>query len=157
MKIQILFDPEMSSRNQNKLLPSSHSLLLKPETSHKVNAAVEKPSLISNQSPRPQWTNTVCLCPRAAFEMRQRSLGSSAAWLSSERRDLKSRQLPTQLSFRPPPTSPASTQDVFFLQILSNSWQSGFTSKKEIPNKNLKACSVKSFHSLLLCFFSLQW
>lgn len=104
MKIQNLFDPQMSSRNQNKLLLFPRSLLLKPETSHKVSSAVEEPSLISNPSPRPRWTNTARLCPRAAFDMRQRSLGSSAPWLSSERRDLKSLQLPTQPSFTPTPT-----------------------------------------------------
>lgn len=104
MKIQNLFDPQMSSRNQNKLLLFPHSLLLKPETSHKVSSAVEEPSLISNPSPRPRWTNTARLCPGATFDMRQWSLGSSAAWLSSERRDLKSPQLPTRPSFTPTPT-----------------------------------------------------
>lgn len=103
MKIQNVFDPRMSSRNQNKLLLFPHSLLLKPETSHKVSAAVEEPGLISNPPPRPRWTNTARLCPRATFDMRRRSLGNSAAWLSSERRDLTSLQLPVQ-PFNPTPT-----------------------------------------------------
>lgn len=145
-KIQDLFDPQMSSRNQNKLLLFPRSLLLKPETSHKVHSAVEEPSLISNPSPRPPWTNTVRLCPNVVFEMRQQSLGSSAAWLSSERRDLKSRQLPTW-------PSPASTQDVLFCTSYQISG-SGLTSIKESSNKNLKAwSSVKGFFlfALVLC------
>lgn len=104
MEIQNLFDPQMSSRTQSKLLLYPHSLSLKPETSHKVSSALEEPSLISNPSPRRRRTNTARLCPRAAFDMRQRSPGSLAVRLAGERRDLKSLQLLTQ-----PPFTPTST------------------------------------------------